>query len=81
MSWQGGQVQLEQSNIRLALNVAKMAKEGFLGAATEETQCPITPPNADIRVEKKRRVQIPGHTNVDPAIERHPAMLRQKQTA
>jgi hypothetical protein len=29
MARQGGRVQLEQSDMRLALNMAKMAKEGF----------------------------------------------------
>ena len=38
MARQGGRVQLEQSDKRLALNVAKMAKEGFSRAAIEETQ-------------------------------------------
>jgi len=31
--------------------------------------------------EKKRRVGFPGHTTVKAALERHPAMLRQNQTA
>ena len=35
---QGGRVQLEQSDIRLALNMARMAKGGFSRAAIEETQ-------------------------------------------
>jgi len=37
MARQGCQVQLEQSDMRLALNMAKMANEGFLRAAIEET--------------------------------------------
>jgi len=36
MARQGGRVQLEQSDLRLALNMAKMAKEGFLCDAKEE---------------------------------------------
>jgi hypothetical protein len=32
---QGGRVQLEQSNMRLAFNMAKMAKEGFTRALME----------------------------------------------
>jgi len=36
MARQGGWVQLEQSNMRLALNIAKMAKGGFLNAAMKE---------------------------------------------
>ena len=35
---QGGQLQLEQSDMRLALNMAKKAKEGFSRAAIEETK-------------------------------------------
>jgi hypothetical protein len=38
MARQGGRVQLEQSNMRLALNMAKMAKEGFSRAAIKETK-------------------------------------------
>jgi len=38
MARQGGRVQLEQSNMRQALNVAKIAKEGFSRAAIEEMQ-------------------------------------------
>jgi hypothetical protein len=38
MAKQGGQVQLEQSDMRLALNMAKMAKEGFSHAAIEDTK-------------------------------------------
>jgi len=45
---QGGRVQLEQSNMRLALNVANMAKEGFSCAAIEETQFLIETPRAEV---------------------------------
>jgi len=38
MARQGGQVQLEQSDMRLALIMAKMAKGGFLRAGIQETQ-------------------------------------------
>jgi hypothetical protein len=37
MARQGGRVQLEQSDMRLELNMAKMAKEVFSRAAIEET--------------------------------------------
>jgi len=37
MARQGGLVQLEQSDMRLALNMAKMAKCGFSRAAIEGT--------------------------------------------
>jgi len=38
MARQGGRVQLEQSDMCLALNMAKLAKGGFSLAAIEETQ-------------------------------------------
>jgi len=37
MSRQGGWVQLEQSDMRLALNMAKMATGGFVHATIEVT--------------------------------------------
>jgi len=54
MSRQGGQVQLQQSDMSLALNMAKMAKGGFSCAMIEETQYLIknlTPKS------KKRRIR------------------------
>jgi len=38
MAKQGGWVQLQQSDMRLALNMAKMAQGGFSRVAIEETQ-------------------------------------------
>ena len=38
MARQGGRVQLEQSDMHLALNMGRMAKEGFSCAAIDETQ-------------------------------------------
>jgi len=38
MAKQGGRVQLELSDMRLALNMAKMAKQGFSREAIEETK-------------------------------------------
>jgi len=49
MARQGGQVQLEQSDMRLALNMAKMSEIWFLQAAIEETQQPIKKPHAEVR--------------------------------
>jgi len=81
MARQGGRVQLEQSDMRLALNMAKMAKEGFSRAAIEETNDLIKKPRAEVREEKKRGVEFPGHKKLEAAIQRHPAMLRQNQTS
>jgi len=80
MARQGGRVQLEQSGMRLALNMAKMAKGGFSRAAREETQYLIKKPRAEVREEKKRGVEFPGHTKVKAAMERHPAMIYQNQS-
>jgi len=81
MARQGGRVQMEQSDMRLALNMAMMAKEGFLCAAIEETKYLIKKPCAEVREEKKRGVEFPGNKKVMAAIERHPAMLRQYHTS
>ena len=80
MARQGGRVQLEQSDMRLALNMAKMAKGGFSRAAVEETQYVIKKPRAGVREEKKWGVEFPGHNKVMAAIARRPAMRRQNQT-
>jgi len=80
MARQGGRVQLEQSDIRLALNMAKMARGGFSHAAIEETQHLIKKPGAEVQQEKKRGVAIPWHRKVKAAIERHPAMVYENQT-
>jgi len=81
MARQGGRVQLEQSDMRLALNMAKMAKEGFSRAAIEETNYLFKKPRAEVRKEKKRGVEFPGHKEVKVALQRHPAKLRQNQTS
>jgi hypothetical protein len=80
MARQGGHVQLEQSDMRQALNMAAMAKRGISRAAVEETQYLIKKPRAEAREEKKRGVEFPGHNKVKAATARHPAMLRQNQT-
>jgi len=81
MARQGGRVQLEQSDLRLALNMVKMAKGGFSRAAIEETQQLINKPSAEVREEKKRGVEFPGHKKVKAAIERHLAMVYKNHMA
>jgi hypothetical protein len=61
MARQGGWVQLEQSDMRLALNMAKMAEEGFSRATIEEMKYLIKKPRTEVREEKKRGVEFPGH--------------------
>jgi len=48
MARQRGEVQLEQSDMRLALNMAERSKEGFLRAVMEETQQLIKKPRAEV---------------------------------
>jgi hypothetical protein len=81
MARQAGRVQLEQSNMHLALNMAKMAKEGFSRTAIEETKYLIKNPRTEVREEKKRGVECPGYKKVKSVIQRHPAILRHKQTS
>jgi len=78
MARQGGRVQLEQSNMRLALNMPKMAKEGFSHATIEETQL-IKKPNAKVWEEMKWGVVFPAHNKVNAVIQRHLAMVRENQ--
>jgi len=80
MARQGGRVQLEQSNMRLAMNMAKMAKERFSHAAIEETEQLIGKPRAEVRERNKRGVAFPVHDKVKAAIERHLAKVRENQT-
>jgi len=80
MARQGDWVQLEQSDMRLCLNMAKMAKGGFSHAAIEETQLLIKNPQADALDEMNHRAQFHGHNNVHGAMVRHSAMLHECQS-
>jgi len=55
MASQGGRVQREQSNMRLVLNPANMAKERFSRAAILETQYLIEIPRAKIQEKQSGR--------------------------
>jgi hypothetical protein len=56
-------------------------QNGFSRAAIEKTQYLIKNPHSEVREEKKRGAESPGHTMVKAAMQRHPAMLRQNQTS
>jgi hypothetical protein len=66
--------------MRLSLNMAKMAKGGFLRTAIEECQQIINRPHAEVREEKTRGVEFPGFQKVKAAMERHPAMVFKNHT-
>ena len=69
MARQGGRVQLEQSDMCLALDMAKMAKGEFSRAAIEETHFLFKKPRAEVRERKKWGVGFPGHKNVKAGME------------
>jgi hypothetical protein len=75
-----GHEQLEQSDMHLAWNMAKIAKGGVSRTAIEETQQLTNKPCTDVREEQKRGVVFPWHIIVKAAIERHPVMVRENQT-
>jgi len=52
MAGQGDQVQLEQSDMCLAMNLGKMTKGGFLGAALQEMQHIIKECQVEVREER-----------------------------
>jgi len=66
--------------MRLALNMATMAKGGFSRTAIVEMQQLIKKPRTKGRQEKKRGVVFPGHDKVKAAIKRYLAMVRNNQT-
>jgi len=76
MARQGGGVQLEQSDMGLALNMARMPKGGCSRRATEEIQYLKQNLYAAVQEEMQRGGEFPGHKVVKAVIERHPAVLR-----
>jgi len=66
--------------MRLALNMAKTAKDGDSRASIEETKYLMSKPLAEVRVEKMRAVELCRHKQEKAAIVKHLAMLCQKQT-
>jgi len=61
--------------------MATMAKGGISRAAIEETQQLTKKPRAEVREEKKRGVEFPGHQKVKAAMVRLPAMVYKNHTA
>ena len=80
MARQGGRVQLEQSEMRLALNMAKMDEEGFSRAANGDTQRLMQKPHAEVREEKKWGVVFRKHNKAQAEIKRHTAMVVENRT-
>jgi len=61
MARQRGRLQREQSDMRLVVNMDKMAKEGFLRAVIEEMKYFVKKPRTEVREEKKRGVEFAAH--------------------
>jgi len=80
MARQGGLVQLEQSNMRLALNMVKIAKGEFSSSIKEETLHLIKKPYREDWGQKMQGVEFPGYRNGKAAMESHPAMVCDIQT-
>jgi len=80
MAQQGGRVQLEQSDMRLAVIMAKMAKAVFSHATTEGMQYLIKKPRAEVQEVRNLGVDFPGHRKVNAPIERHLAMVCESHT-
>jgi len=59
-----GHIQLEQSDMRLALNMAKMAKAGHSGTRIAETHYLILTPRTKVQEETKWGVEFPEHRKV-----------------
>jgi len=66
--------------MRLAMNMAKMAKGGFTRASIEDVQQLNKKPRAEVQDEMKWGVEFSGHNKVKAAIERHLAMIHENQT-
>jgi hypothetical protein len=80
-AWQGGRVQLEQSNMCIAFSMAIIATRRFTWAAIVETQYKIIQPWAEIQVESNWGWQCDGQNNMKETIVRHPAIHQESQMA
>jgi len=80
MARQGCRVLQEQSDIRLALNMAKLANGGLLFTALKETQQLIKKLCAAVQDETKWGVEFPGHNKVNAAIPRHQTIVYKNHT-
>jgi len=64
MAREGGRVQLELSDVRLALNIDKMAQHDCSRATTKETKYLNKKPLGEVREENKWGVEFRGHKRV-----------------
>jgi hypothetical protein len=81
MARQGGRVQLEQSNMCLTLNLARLANAEISRTAIKETQYLVKMSRAKAQEPKKWGVEFSGHKHVKAVIQTQPAMLCQNHTS
>jgi hypothetical protein len=79
MARQEGQVQLEQSDISHALNIAQMLKGWFSHNRIGEAQQLIQNPEVKVRAEKKRRMIFPRYRDVTAVLVSHPALRQENR--
>ena len=69
MGREGGRVQLEHSDMRRVVNMARMPKDGVSLAPIEETNHHIKKHHTDVRQQKRRGVEFPNDEQVKAAIQ------------
>jgi hypothetical protein len=74
-----GRVQLEQSDLRLTMNIMDKSVNGLSSANVDETLDIIRKPRAELREEKRRGVEFKGHKNVKSVMKVHPAMNKRNE--
>ena len=77
---QGGQIQLEQSDMQLVLKMVKTAKGGYSQAAMEKMLFHIPKHHAVVQPEARWGVELPEHRKVKTVIEIQPSMFHETQT-
>jgi hypothetical protein len=75
-----GSAQLEEPNMCRPLNIAKIPNGIFSRYTTEQTQYQLNKLLAEVGEANTRGVGFLGHNQVKAALERHPAMICQKQS-
>jgi len=80
MARQGVWVQLEQSDMHLASNMAITANEGYSHTALEQYQLVIMKCHTKVWEERIQGAQLAVDRMVTGVIERHPAMVCENQT-
>lgn len=79
MCKQAGRVQLEQSDLRLAINTIDKAINGLTWTNCQETVNIIRKPRAELREEKRKGITFEGHKSVKAVLGTHPAMVYENQ--